>query len=505
MKITGPPFKRILIANRGEIAVRVIRACREMGIESCSVYSDADRRALHVLMADRAWPLGDPVSRNSYLNIEKILDAARAMDCEAIHPGYGFLAENAGFARQVEESGLTFIGPPAACIEAMGSKTAARQAASDAGVPVVPGAMSHVSEDELEKLTGRIGYPVLLKATAGGGGKGMRIVRDPQGLDAAFRGASSEAGAAFADSSVYVEKYFENAHHIEVQVLFDNHGHGVYLGERECSVQRRYQKVLEETPSPFIDDAIRATMGECAVRLASAVGYRNAGTMEFLVDDQRNFYFLEMNTRLQVEHPVTEMVTSIDLVKEQIRLAAGDALGYGQHDIHPRGHAIECRIYAEDVENDFLPSPGRIVRLDEPGGGPGIRNDSGVYEGFTVPIYYDPLISKLVAWGRDRAEAIGRMRRALREYHVTGIKTTIPLMHMILAHPGFVAGNYSTSLIDRLTARRRGGEHVEDVALAALAVQLLENRRAKSGPASGSHGAASAWKRFSRAESLRKR
>lgn len=494
-------FQRILIANRGEIAVRVIRACRELGIESCAVYSDADRLALHVLMADRAWPLGDPISRNSYLDIDKIVEAARSMNCDAVHPGYGFLAENPAFARRVEESGIVFIGPPAGCIERMGSKTAARQAAREASVPVVPGAMTQVSEEELERVAAGIGYPVLLKASAGGGGKGMRIVRSPDAIAAAYRAASAEAGAAFADSSVYVEKYFEEPHHIEVQVLFDNHGDGVYLGERECSVQRRYQKVVEESPSPFIDDDIRRRMGECAVRLAGAVGYRSAGTVEFLVDSNRAFHFLEMNTRLQVEHPVTEMVASIDLVKEQIRLAAGEKLGYEQASIVRRGHAIECRIYAED--ENFMPSPGRIVRLSEPAGGPGVRNDSGVYQGYTVPIYYDPLISKLVTWGSSRAEAIQRMKRALREYVVSGIKTTIPLLHMILSHPDFVAGTYSTSLVERLVARKRDGEHAEEVALAALAVELLEGRRAKSWRRS--EHVASPWKRFSRSEGLRKR
>ncbi|MEW6366018.1 MAG: acetyl-CoA carboxylase biotin carboxylase subunit [Acidobacteriota bacterium] len=499
------PFKRILIANRGEIAVRVIRACREMGVEACVVYSDADRLSLHVLMADRAWPLGDPVSKHSYLDIDKILHAAEAMGCEAIHPGYGFLAENPEFARRVEEAGIAFVGPTGDCIAALGDKTAARQAARNAGVPVVPGAMTRVSPAEAERVAEEIGYPVLLKAAAGGGGKGMRIVRGREDLAEAFRTASSEAGAAFADASIYIEKFLENPHHIEVQVLFDNHGHGVYLGERECSVQRRYQKVIEETPSPFINDDVRTRMGELAVRLAGSVGYRNAGTVEFLVDADRNFYFLETNTRLQVEHPVTEMVTSIDLVKEQLRLAAGQRLGYGQSAIQPRGHSIECRIYAEDVENGFMPSPGRIVRLVQPSGGPGVRRDSGVYEGFTVPIYYDPLLAKLVTWGKDRSEAIDRMRRALHEYHVTGIKTTIPLAQMVLSNADFLAGSYSTSLLDHLTVRRRDGQHMEEIALAALAVRLLHERLTRTGLTTRRVPTMSPWKRFYRAEAMRKR
>jgi acetyl-CoA carboxylase biotin carboxylase subunit len=406
-------FKKILIANRGEIAVRVMRACREMGIRSVGVYSDVDRKALHVRYADEAFHIGPAPSTESYLRIDRILDAAQRSGAEAIHPGYGFLSENPDFARACEAAGLVFIGPLAAAMELMGSKTASRHAALRAGLPAVPGTDRNLdSFEEVGRLAGEIGFPVMLKASAGGGGKGLRLVHSPAELESAYRNARSEAQNAFNDASIYLEKYLERPRHVEIQVLGDQHGNLIYLGERECSLQRRHQKVLEECPSPLVNEDLRRRMGKTAVRIASLAGYTNAGTVEFLVDGNRNFYFLEMNTRLQVEHPVTEMVVGIDLVREQIRIAAGERLNWQQEDVRLRGSALECRIYAEDPANGFFPSPGRMTRYQGPAG-PGIRLDSGVYDGWTVPLEYDPLLSKLIAWGSNRVEAIARMRRAL--------------------------------------------------------------------------------------------
>ena len=443
-------FKKILIANRGEIAVRVIRACHEMGIAAVAVYSDVDRAALHVRKADEAYPIGAPAASESYLNIQKIIDVAERSGSDAIHPGYGFLSENARFARACADAGVKFIGPTAAAMDAMGSKTRARQAMERAGVPFVPGT-SHglASYEQAEQVAARIGYPVMLKAAAGGGGKGMRLVQVSAQLKSALEGARSEAERAFGDSEVYIEKAILNPRHIEVQVLADEHGNIVYLGERECSLQRRHQKVVEEAPSAIVDPQMRRKMGEVAVRVARAAGYTNAGTVEFLVDQEKNFYFLEMNTRLQVEHPVTELVTGLDLVHLQIHIANGERLPFSQDEVQIRGHAIECRIYAEDPDNNYFPSPGKITLLLLPSG-PGIRRDSGMYEGWTVPMDYDPLLAKLIGYGTDRDQAIGRLQRALNEYFVGGIKTNISLFRRILRNPDFRAAKIDTGFLDRL-------------------------------------------------------
>ena len=445
-------FRKILIANRGEIAVRVMRACREMNIRTVAVFSDVDRKSLHVRYADEAYPIGPAPSTESYLRIDRIIDAARGCGAEAIHPGYGFLAENPDFARACEDAGITFIGPPVSAMELMGSKTASRHALIQAGLPVVPGTDRNLeSLDEVKRIAGKIGYPVMLKASAGGGGKGLRMVREESELESAYRTARSEAQNAFNDSAVYLEKYIEHPRHVEVQILGDRHGRLIYLGERECSLQRRHQKVLEECPSPAVTDDLRRRMGETAVRIGKLAGYWNAGTVEFLLDPQGNFYFLEMNTRLQVEHPVTELVTGIDLVKEQVRIAAGEALAWRQEDVQMRGAAIECRIYAEDPANNFFPSPGLIARLQAPAG-PGVRRDSGVYEGWQVPLEYDPLLSKIAVWARDRAGARERMRRVLGEYEIQGIHTNIPFFRRVLEHPDFVEGRLDTGFIDRVLA-----------------------------------------------------
>src|ERR1700689_5026767 len=420
-------FKKVLIANRGEIAVRIARACRELGVRAVAVFSDVDRASLHVRLADEAYPIGPAPSRESYLVIEKILGGRRYAGGDAIHPGYGFLAENPALARACVDAGVTFIGPSASAMEQLGSKTAARQIARDVGAPTVPGTLHPINTvDEAAEIARDIGFPVILKAVAGGGGKGMRSVASESELASAWRDAASEAQNAFGDARLYMEKYLERPRHIEIQVLADHHGHFVYLGERECSVQRRHQKVIEEAPSPFMTPELRKAMGEAAVKLARAGNYTNAGTVEFLVDPQRKFYFLEMNTRLQVEHPVTEMATSLDLVQLQIRIAAGERLTFAWQELHPRGHAIECRIYAEDPENNFFPSPGKILARRTPSG-PGVRMDEGVYPGFVVPMDYDPLLGKLIVWASTREEAIARMSRALDEYYVSGIKTNADL------------------------------------------------------------------------------
>ena len=449
-------FKKILIANRGEIAVRVIRACRELDIASVAVYSEPDAAALHVRLADEAYLLGPAPSVESYLRIDRVIEAARQSGAEAIHPGYGFLAENADFARAVVDAGLVFIGPPAEAMDLMGSKTSARRAAIAAGAPVVPGTTEPLASIEDAKETAaRVGYPIMLKAAAGGGGKGMRLVASEAEIASAFENARAEAAAAFGDESVYIEKAVERPRHIEIQVFADAHGNCVHLGERECSIQRRHQKVIEECPSPIDDAALREAMGASAVSIARAADYVGAGTIEFLVSDvTRDFYFLEMNTRLQVEHPVTELVTGFDLVREQIRVAAGEPLSFTQADVRWTGHAVECRVYAEDPEQNFMPSPGRISTLRVPAG-PGVRDDGGVYEGAEVSIYYDPLISKLATWGRTRTEAIERMRRALSEYVVGGIKTTLPFFREVMRDEEFVAGRLDTGFIARFNERRR--------------------------------------------------
>jgi acetyl-CoA carboxylase, biotin carboxylase subunit len=448
-------FKKILIANRGEIAVRVIRACHEMGIPAVAVYSDVDRASLHVRKADEAYPIGPAAAKESYLNIDKILSVAKQSGADAIHPGYGFLSENAQFARACADAGVKFIGPTAAAMDAMGSKTRARQAMEKAGVPFVPGTSRGLeSFEQAQTVAERIGYPVMLKAAAGGGGKGMRLVHSPHELKSALEGAQSEAERAFGDGEVYLEKAIVNPRHIEMQVFADEHGHTVYLGERECSLQRRHQKVVEEAPSPIVDPDMRRRMGETAVRVAQSAGYTNAGTVEFLVDQQKNFYFLEMNTRLQVEHPVTELITGLDLVHLQIHIANGELLPFRQEDVNIRGHAIECRIYAEDPDNNYFPSPGKITLLLAPSG-PGIRRDSGMYEGWTVPMDYDPLLAKLIGYGTDRAQAIGRLQRALNEYFVGGIKTNISLFRRILGDQDFQAGKIDTGFLDRLLKKTK--------------------------------------------------
>jgi acetyl-CoA carboxylase, biotin carboxylase subunit len=445
-------FKKILIANRGEIAVRILRACRELGIQSVVVFSEVDRKSLHVRLADEAYPIGPAPSRESYLRIDKLMEVARKTGCDAVHPGYGFLAENPALARACSDAGVTFIGPPAEAMETLGSKTAGRQLARRVEVPTVPGTNDPAEKSEARALAQSMGYPVLLKAVAGGGGKGMRLVYGDAEFDSAFRDAASEAMNAFGDERLYLEKYLERPRHIEIQILADAHGRVVSLGERECSVQRRHQKVIEEAPSPIVTPELRRKMSEAAVRLARAGGYVNAGTMEFLVDQSMNFYFLEVNTRLQVEHPVTEQVTGLDLVKLQIAIAAGHRLPFAWESITPRGHAMEVRLYAEDPENNFFPSPGKILSRHTPTG-PGIRMDEGVYEGWTVPNDYDPLLSKLIAWGNSREETIARLRRALDEYVITGIRTNAGLFRRILEEPEFLRAEIHTRWLDELLRR----------------------------------------------------
>ena len=489
------PFGKVLIANRGEIAVRVIRACRELGIATVAVFSEVDRESLHVLLADEAVPIGPAPAVESYLVVDKLIAAARRTGAEAVHPGYGFLAENAGFAEACAAAGLTFIGPPPAAIRAMGDKMAARRVAIKMGVPVVPGTEQPVADDaEAARVAAQVGYPVMLKAALGGGGKGMRLVRAPGELPSALRTARAEAGAAFGDAAVYIERYVEEPRHIEIQVLADAHGGLVHLGERECSIQRRHQKLVEESPSPFVTPELRRWMGEAACRVAGAVGYVSTGTVEFLVDRTGNFYFLEMNTRLQVEHPVTELVTGRDLVRDQLRIAAGEKLGFTQDDVRLDGWAIECRINAEDPFDSFIPSPGRISALRAPGG-PWVRDDTGVYAGYTIPRFYDTLMAKLIVWGSDRAVAIARTARALGEYKVAGVQTTIPILQRIIAHPDFVAGRLSTGFMERLlqTDRPEASGRRRKVALIAAALTAYE-RAGRQAQAVTPSAPSSAWR-----------
>jgi acetyl-CoA carboxylase biotin carboxylase subunit len=499
-------FRKILIANRGEIAVRILRACRELGIRSAAVFSDVDRNSLHVRLADEAYRIGPAPSRESYLRIDKIMDVARRAGCDAIHPGYGFLAENPALPAACADRGVTFIGPSAEAMEALGAKTAGRQLARRAEVPTVPGTNDPIEDPRTaEELARNMGYPVLLKAVAGGGGKGMRVVNADSEFAAAFRDASSEALNAFGDASVYLEKYLEKPRHIEIQILADAHGRVVSLGERECSVQRRHQKVIEEAPSPIMTPELRKRMGDAAVRLARAGGYSNAGTVEFLVDAHYNFYFLEVNTRLQVEHPVSEQVTGLDLVKLQIAIAAGHRLPFAWETITPRGHAMEVRLYAEDPENNFFPSPGKILSRYVPSG-PGIRVDEGVYEGWTVPVDYDPLLSKLIAWGNSREETIARLRRALEEYSTTGIKTNAALFRRILAEPDFLRAEIHTKWLDEILRRpqqaaRSDGNGADAAAIAAALWQASQNGSAVSASAEDSKPG-SAWKREGRRRQL---
>ncbi len=501
-------FEKILIANRGEIAVRVIRACREMGIDPVAVFSEADRKSLHLRLAEEAYPIGPPPSSSSYLVMEKLVQVAKKSGAEAIHPGYGFLAENANFAEMVESEGLTFIGPPPEAIRLLGDKLKARQTMVEAGLPIVPGTPGGVSSTkEVKSFIDQFGLPVLIKAACGGGGKGMRIIRDEAEIESSLRDASSESEAHFGDGTVYLEKYLQRPRHIEIQILADKHGNVIYLGERECSIQRRHQKVIEESPSPIVDEKMRRAMGESAVEAATAAGYVNAGTVEFLVDKDKKFYFLEVNTRLQVEHPVTEMVTGLDLVKQQIVIAAGERLQHSQEEIKLNGAAIECRIYAEDPQNDFLPSTGVIRSYREPSG-PGVRVDSGVYGGFEVPVYYDPLISKLITWGRDRQEAIARMRRALDEYVITGIATTVPFHRQVLDHPEFLSGEFSTHFIDEQYRASAGAYDgfprslKEIAALAAVWHDLTNRGKIKIGKADR-RLKEDPWKAFGRREAMR--
>lgn len=479
-------FRKILIANRGEIAVRVIRACRDLNISPVAVFSEADAASLHVRLSDEAYCVGAPPSSESYLRMSAIIEVAQRAGADAIHPGYGFLAENADFARVVTEAGLVFIGPSAEAMEVMGSKTGARRAAIAAGAPVVPGTTEALeSFADAQQTAAEIGYPVMLKAAAGGGGKGMRQVQGEADLRSALETAQSEALSAFGDSDVYIEKIVAKPRHIEIQIFADSQGNYVHLGERECSIQRRHQKVIEECPSPINDANLRQRMGEAAVKIAKSVDYVGAGTVEFLYSDvTREFYFLEMNTRLQVEHPVTELVTGLDLVREQISVAAGNPLSFTQADVRWNGHAIECRVYAEDPESNFLPSPGKITFLRVPAG-TGIRDDGGVTEGDEVSIYYDPMISKLAAWGRDRAEAIDRMRRALDEYAVGGIRTTLPFFREVIRDQEFIDARLDTGFIERFNQRRAlagetSDERTAEQDLAIIAAALAYQRATRS-------------------------
>ncbi len=476
-------ISKVLIANRGEIAVRIIRACQELGIATVAVYSDADRTSPHVMKADEAYRIGPAPSRESYLDVDKILEVAALTGADAVHPGYGFLSENAAFAARVLESGIEFIGPRPASIRAMGDKTEARKLVRAAGVPTVPGTPDAVTDERVvHDFAQQHGYPILIKAAAGGGGKGMRVVHSSSELSSAFTGAQSEALSAFGDGRVYVEKYLECPRHIEFQILADKYGNTIHLGERECSIQRRHQKVIEETPSIIVDDELRSRMGKMAVAAAKACKYENAGTIECLVDKERNFYFLEMNTRLQVEHPVTEMRTGIDIVHQQLRIAMGEQLSLTQDEVTFRGHAIECRIYAEDPFNDFLPSTGTITHL-RPSQGFGIREDRGVDEGGEISVYYDPMISKLVAQGQTREDAIGKLKRALREYEILGVRVNIPFNLFVLNHPRFLSGDFDTHFVANYYKPELLETACEtDAAAAAIVAAMIEANRLQSAP-----------------------
>jgi acetyl-CoA carboxylase, biotin carboxylase subunit len=508
-------IRKILIANRGEIALRIARACRELVIDSVAVYSDADRSAPHVLAATEAYRLGPAPSVDSYLRGDLILEIADTSGADAIHPGYGFLSENADFAEACQAAGLKFIGPPASAMRALGSKTRARQAADAVGIPRVPGSTSGLPTlKEALRVAAQIGYPVMLKASAGGGGKGMRAVHSPEDMESAFEGARSEAERAFGSGEVYLERLVDRPRHVEIQVLADEHGNCVHLGERDCSVQRRHQKVIEEAPSVVVDEDLRQKMGAAAVRLAKSAGYTNAGTVEFLLESASNeapgnFYFLEMNTRLQVEHPVTELITGLDLVHLQIAIARGEPLPFTQQDVTLRGHAIECRIYAEDHENGFMPSPGKITRLIQPSG-PGIREDSGIYEGWTVPMDYDPMLSKLIAYAPTRDLALARMRRAVEEYAIGGIRTNLGLFRRILNDRDFQLAKLDTGYLDRLlsgNASQQAPLHdtngrMPNEDIAAISAGLFRKLNGTSATTAATTES-SAWKRQARQEGLR--
>lgn len=495
-------IQKVLVANRGEIAVRIMRSCREMDIKTVAVFSDADREALHVRYADEAYHIGKAQSSDSYLNIDKIIGTAKQAGVDAIHPGYGFLSENANFSARCKEEGLIFIGPDASAINTMGDKITARKTMKAAGVPVVPGTTEPIKdESEVAQTIKEIGLPVMIKASAGGGGKGMRLVRTEEEILPSVRAAKSEARESFGDDSVYIEKYITSPHHIEFQVLADQHGNVIHLFERECSVQRRHQKVVEETPSPIMTPEVREEMGEHAVNAAKAVNYHGAGTVEFVTDDNLNYYFLEMNTRLQVEHPITERVVGIDLVKEQVRIANGLQLSVYQEELSQKGHAIECRIYAEDPDQNFMPSPGKVKHITEPMG-LGVRTDGYVYEGYEIPMDYDPLISKLIVWGLTREEAISRMRRALFEYKITGVKTSIPFLEKVMKNQEFAEGRYNTNFIsnnwDELTREEDCGGDCEDMAIVAAFVDFTSKQNYSRTNGGNGKALTSNWKYYGR-------
>jgi acetyl-CoA carboxylase, biotin carboxylase subunit len=500
-------IKKVLVANRGEIAIRVMRTCREMDIKTVAVYSDADRKSMHVRFADEAYHIGPSPSSESYLNIEKIISAAKKSKSDAIHPGYGFLSENALFSARCLEEGIIFIGPSSHSINMMGDKITSRQTMIKAGVPVVPGTVEPIQDEkEAVETIKKIGLPVMIKASAGGGGKGMRLVHTEDEIQSGIRAARSEAKAAFGNDAVYIEKYISSPHHIEFQVLADNHGNVVHLFERECSVQRRHQKVIEETPSPLMTPEVREKMGKDAVAATKAANYSGAGTIEFIVDDNLNYYFLEMNTRLQVEHPITERVVGIDLVREQVNIANGMTLSVKQEDLFQHGHAIECRIYAEDPDNNFLPSPGIIQHITEPLG-LGVRHDGYVYEGYEIPIYYDPLISKLIVWGKTRDQAIARMRRSLFNYKITGIKTTIKFLERIMYAPDFVNGNYNTHFIENNKAFLEEKDQCKGdcKAMAIIAAFIdYQNRITAAQQNNKTKSGAIGWRSFGRKMSLQR-
>ncbi|MCZ6597390.1 MAG: acetyl-CoA carboxylase biotin carboxylase subunit [Planctomycetota bacterium] len=499
-------FERVLIANRGEIALRVMRTAREMGVETIAVYSDFDKRSLHTRFADRAVALGGTLPAESYLDIDKVLDAARRTGAQAIHPGYGFLAENPLFAERVVEAGLVWIGPPPDVIRDMGDKITSRRLMREAGLPIVPGLVDPVDDpDAAVSAAEEIGYPVALKAAAGGGGKGIRVVHAPAEMESAFRAASGEARGAFGDGRLYLERYPERPRHVEIQVLFDHHGAGVHLGERECSIQRRHQKLIEESPSPVVDAELRDRMGAAALTAARAVGYQNAGTVEFLLSGSRSsdageFFFLEMNTRLQVEHPVTEMVTGIDLVREQLRVAAGEPLGYGQEAVTFQGHSIEVRVNAEDPSNGFLPSTGTIKNLRLPGG-PWVRVDSALFRGMEVGVSYDPMLAKVIVWAHDRAGAIERMRRTLQELNVGGVRTGVPAALAVLEHEGFQSGDFDTQFLESMDLSARAdpggpggqGGRVGEASAAAVAATIHRWTGARRRSLAGGTADREAW------------
>jgi acetyl-CoA carboxylase biotin carboxylase subunit len=496
-------FKKVLIANRGEIAVRLLRACRELGLETVAVYSEADRNALHVRYADEAYPIGPAPARESYLCMERIIDVAKAAKAEAIHPGYGFLAENPEFARACQAAGLAFVGPNPEALELLGNKIAARRLMAHSGVPVIAGSGEESGDEDLTATAQRLGFPLLIKAAAGGGGKGMRAVRSLEELPDSLAVASREAASSFGDGTVYLERLIEDVRHIEFQILADHHGNVIHLGERECSIQRRFQKLMEEAPSAALDEELRERMGWAAVEVARACNYTNAGTVEFLLDKDRNFYFLEVNTRLQVEHPVTEMVSGVDIVKEQLRIASGRKMRYGQEDITPHGWAMECRILAEDPDNGFAPSVGRVTTVFEPSG-PGVRVDSGIYHGFEVSLYYDSLISKLITWGDTRPEAVQRMRRALDEYRIVGIKTTIPFYQRLLDSFLFMSGRLDTDFMEKAFIPTDEAEplHLQAAAIAATLLHHRRSQRPGQAAARSDGEGRSNWKRAGRWRSV---